>query len=355
MGSPLDGTYTVHPRFMNVKYPRNLNDNDLSLCEDTFTFPLNIPTQMSCFLQRIRLGEIIRSVVDARPPGQPDLDITEYHEVLALDRLFEQAISDFPPFLRVDAPIPAGAHQHLDLQRSIIHLGFYSRRARLHRPFLLQEYQKKQYQQSVSICLSSARTVMSIAARLLQKSLAINASSVSDFNLDDRPTTDSPSYHRLGAVISHMFLACTVLALHAGLQSNTTPGSGAIIPNTDTSSYPELGQACQLLSAAGRESPVAAGLVRGLVDVLRRYHFKGVETVGAEEPRNNMFRREDSAPVADDGSPIPVSNEDQAPPDIPVDIDLGLDEIWSDIMNTMPMTDGWDQVFAQLDTFCAAT
>lgn len=349
---------------MIVKYPRNLNDNDLSFCEDTFTFPLNVPTQMSCFLQRIRLAEVVRAVIDARPPGQPDLDITEYHDVLALDRLFEQAISDLPPYLKVGAPIPPGAPRHLDLQRSIIHLGFYSRRARLHRSFLLQGYNQEQYQQSIKTCLSSAQTVISIAAGLLRRSLGMSTNGA-DSPSSEPPSTMSPAYHRLGAVINHMFLACTILALNAGLQSKAPLAPGATTSPTDTNSHPDLAQACRLLSAAGRESPVAAGLVRGLVGVLRQYHVKGIENVADEEHRADMLGREAELSRIDDATSILVREEDQVPPDVsgdkvPPDVsgdtdDLGLDELWSDIMSTMPITDSWDQVFAQLDTFCAAT
>ena len=79
IGGPLDGTYAVQPRHMNVKYPRNLNDNDLGVVDDATTYPLNVPTQMSCFIQRIRLAELCRAVVDARDPGSPEVGFSTIH------------------------------------------------------------------------------------------------------------------------------------------------------------------------------------------------------------------------------------------------------------------------------------
>lgn len=200
MGGPLDGTDAVQPRHMNVNYPRNLNDNDLNICDDPLTFPLNIATQMSVFLQRIRLAEICRSVIDARAPGRVEIDVMDYNQVLALDRLFERALSELPPFLQLDEPIPPNAPRHLSLQRSIIQICFLSRRARLHRPFLLHDTQDQRYRPSLDLCLRSARTVISISLELLENSLE-TMSTKNKNGGHARQTTacsEEPMTHRLG-------------------------------------------------------------------------------------------------------------------------------------------------------------
>ncbi|KAJ0282118.1 hypothetical protein CBS470a_007961 [Colletotrichum nupharicola] len=105
MGGPTDGTYSVQPRQMNVKYPRNINDDANSLADENIDHPSDTATGISCFLRRIQLAEITRSIIDARTPGAPDAEITNYDQVTQLDRLFADALAELPEFLRPDGPI----------------------------------------------------------------------------------------------------------------------------------------------------------------------------------------------------------------------------------------------------------
>ncbi|KAJ3961582.1 hypothetical protein N0V92_001714 [Colletotrichum tropicale] len=105
MGGPTDGTYSVQPRQMNVKYPRNINDDANSLADESIDHPSDTATGISCFLRRIQLAEITRSIIDARTPGAPDAEITDYDQVSQLDRLFADALAELPEFLRPDGPI----------------------------------------------------------------------------------------------------------------------------------------------------------------------------------------------------------------------------------------------------------
>ncbi|KAF4910500.1 putative transcription factor lepB [Colletotrichum viniferum] len=275
MGGPTDGTYSVQPRQMNVKYPRNINDDANSLADENIDHPSDTATGISCFLRRIQLAEITRSIIDARTPGAPDAEITNYDQVTQLDRLFADALAELPEFLRPDGPISPGAPPHLHLQRDVVLLGFHSRRARLHRPFLLHDAQDAAYERSRDICLKSARTVLSIAIRLLkgsQKREPIRAYNARAMG------------RRLGCVIGHMFMACTILALNAGFdtsrdqQRGDAPSDGAITDAT-AETHAEVAQACRALASAGEESAVAARLVRNLACVLRRYRIQGVDDV----------------------------------------------------------------------------
>ncbi|KAI8309677.1 putative transcription factor lepB [Colletotrichum sp. SAR11_59] len=275
MGGPTDGTYSVQPRQMNVKYPRNINDDANSLADENVDHPSDTATGISCFLRRIQLAEITRSIIDARTPGAPDAEITDYDQVTQLDRLFADALAELPDFLRPDGPISPGAPPHLHLQRDVVLLGFHSRRARLHRPFLLHDAQDATYERSRDICLKSARTVLSIAIRLLkgsQKREPIRAYNARAMG------------RRLGCVIGHMFMACTILALNAGFntsrdqQRGDAPSDGAITDAT-AETHAEVAHACRALASAGEESAVAARLVRNLACVLRRYRIQGVDDV----------------------------------------------------------------------------
>ncbi|KAI5927229.1 hypothetical protein F4810DRAFT_351389 [Camillea tinctor] len=319
MGGPLDGTYTIQPRHMNVKLPRNLNDNDLDIMDETSSFPPSVPTQMSCFLQRIRLAEICRAVVDARAPGAPDVEITDFATVSSLDALFQQALSAFPAFLDPQQPVPRGSPRHLAPQRALISLGFHIRRARLHRPFLLRDTANARFRPSREQCLRSARTVLDIAVGLLDWA--------------DR----GPQPYRLGLVISALFMASTILALDPA--------------RADT--HGELSRACRVLAAVGETSEVAAGLVCGLKGVLRRHRVSGIDdsdgsvSLHAEYDRAQAVAVDLGARQQDEGIGTAGGGN--------VSDGLGFEELWNDVLNGMPMMEGYDQIFADLDVYCEPT
>ncbi|AEO70547.1 uncharacterized protein THITE_2010699, partial [Thermothielavioides terrestris NRRL 8126] len=172
IGGPTEGIYSVLPRHMSVRYPRNLNDNDLATWDESMTAPLNVHTQLSFILQRIRIAEITRAILDSRPAGSPDADTLDYDQVLALDRLFEQAVADLPPFyqIRHDSPVQPEPLDTLGLQRVLIQLGLLSRRARLHRPFLLLQgaAADPRHRQSRETCLACARAVVAISIGVIE-------------------------------------------------------------------------------------------------------------------------------------------------------------------------------------------
>ncbi|KAK1460760.1 hypothetical protein CMEL01_15057 [Colletotrichum melonis] len=356
MGGPTDGTYNVQPRQMNVNEPRNINDDEASLSNKAISMPSDTATTMSCFIRRIQLAGISRSVIDARTPGVPDAEITDYEHVLELDRLFADAIADFPPFLRPDGPIPETAPPYLSLQRDVVLLGFLSRRARLHRPFLLHDKQDAQYQSSREICLSSARTVLAIATRLLK---------VSQTREPVQTFSSRAIGCRLGCVIGHMFMACTILALHSGGVSSReglADGKEAcLVSDASAELHAEVVQACRALALAGKESVIAAQLVQNLTGVLRRYRVQGMDDAvpsEVEDDRESVdagLSTDDPEAVAtaglrtvyDDGGSAEKSS--LAGEDV-----LGLDSLWNDLLGDAN-TFGWDQLFAGLDSYCGPT
>ncbi|KDN68535.1 hypothetical protein CSUB01_10417 [Colletotrichum sublineola] len=356
MGGPTDGTYNVQPRQMNVKYPRNINDDEASLSDETFTMAPETPTAMSCFIKRIQFAELARSIIDARVPGVPDAEVLDYDKVLELDSLFEDAFSHFPPFLLPDGPMPDDAPPYLTLQRDVVLLGFYSRRARLHRPFLLHDKQDAHYKPSREICLRSARIVLSIAKDLLRASKDREAGSA----LQVRAITC-----RLGCVIGHMFMACTILVLNAGMDPSRgmqLAGEGHGLASATTSeSHAEVAQACCTLASVGEQSAGTEKLVRNLVGVLRRYRIGGMDdvvssdsehapTFGAESPNNVLDK------AAERNNKTSGSNNDHNTDYSPTlhEDDLGLHGLWDDMLGDASAF-GWDQLFAGLDTYCGPT
>ncbi|KAI2631141.1 hypothetical protein GGS21DRAFT_523452 [Xylaria nigripes] len=335
VGGPLDGTYTVQPRHFIVKRPRNLNDNDLSQSDETFTYPLNVPTQISCFLQRIRLSEICREMIDSRTPGLLDVEITDISKVTSLDLLFETALLEMPPLTAQEAP-PQFAQQ-----RDLILLCYHTRRARLHRPFLLHDTDNPRYERSRRQCVSSARSVLSISIGMLEKSSAV----------DQGQAFENPLAYRAGVVISGTFMACTILALNEGLIGNrSTDDAGTCEPASGT--HAEITRACRALAKAGETSSFAANLLRNLVRVLKQYRVKEIDDLvkPTAVPTNSDIATEGN--VGDDDA-FTARDQSHWIGD-PLDI-VDNFTMWNEFFATMPEMDGYDQLFADLDYCCGPT
>ncbi len=242
----------MQPRHFVVKRPRNLNDSELSQ-DETLTYPPDVLTQVSCFLQRIRLSEICREMADARAPGLLGVDITDSDIVASLDLLFEKMLAEMPPSLRKDGPMTQGAPLQLAQQRDLILLCFNFRRARLHRPFLLHDTDNPLHEASRRQCLTSARTVLSISIQMLEGPSAVCPDQ--DLGL--------PLAYRAGLIISALFTACAILALNAGLMWSRTKGDART--NDASEMHGEITNACRVLAKAGEKSAFAANLLRNLV------------------------------------------------------------------------------------------
>ncbi len=378
MGGPTEGTYSVQPRHMNVKYPRNLNDNDMMTFDDSTNSPVNHSTQMSYFLQRIRIGEIVRAVLDASHPGSSDGDIADYDQVLTLDRLFEQAFLNLPPFFQGQRPLLSQKLDTLELQRVIIQLGLLSRRARLHRPFLLQQRRyEPQHHRSREICLQSSRAVVALSINIIQSSLNIDQGgtmlSTRRYPVAERPDTEKGlSAHRLGFVINHLSTACTVLAIYAGSYTSSSINNPEMareredIP-TDKLEWAdisdELAQACRVLGALEAESPVAADMLRNLVALLKRYRVRG--TGGENDVSKHLVaditataHDETKWRAVDQTAAVPGFVEVVPPVDepavalVPDDASINLDGLWDDFV--LDSSHNYDELFADLDYYCGA-
>ncbi len=339
---------------MNVRRPRNLNDNDVAGVDQLTTAPLNTYTQMSYFLQRIRIAEITRAIVDARAPGAPDVDVADFPQVQALDQLFEQALMDLPPFFQIPRPIRFDELDTVGVQRAMVHLGLHCRRARLHRPFFLQRQgSDPRYAQSHEICLQSAQDIVSISLAIIERSLGIDlgrTATVASLAASGRTHAQRPlSVHRLGPVVNHMFMACTLLAFHAGTSPpsdfNPIQGYGGV--------RDQLAQAYRALAALGAESDVAAGLVRNLVGLLRRYQVQGIDgsemlnrlgTANLIVPDQTEARQKNRSALSEETLHPTTENSS-----------LSLDGLWDDFDFGSGDDDYYTHLFADLDYHCRST
>jgi len=343
---------------MLVRYPRNMNDVDLAHCDDS-TIPPDGPTSMSFYMTRIRLAEACRAVADTFAPGTASVADLSFDQVQSIDRLFDDALADFPPYMALDFPLPPSAPTQLPMQRSAIHLGLHARRARLLRAFLdPATIQAKPYHARFrKSCLKSGLVVLQVASALLRESMVKRAEEGVERppkQKDDLP--ESLAAHRSGTIVNHMFMACAVLATDPALSTSATDGDVEVEERRVA-----LADACALLEKAGEENPLAASVVKRLVAVLRKHSVHGVAVGGAA---TGGFA---AGPDALHGPPLvhPAGGEgtDDEPRitgDESYEAYEGMDledifqnnGLWDDFMSAMPAGDGWGTLFADLDSFC---
>jgi hypothetical protein len=156
---------------------------------------------------------------------------------------------------------------------------------------------------------------VSISIRIIESSLGVSDSKDDDDD-DESPVPRLPhpggirlSGHRVGTIINHLFMTCTVLAFYAGVQGqqhqDTTTTATTTPQNSTTAAavQAELAHACRVLAVLGAQSPIAAGLVRNLVGLLRRYRVQGVDGTAMLDQLsgNNHHGGERTAAKDDDG------------------------------------------------------
>lgn len=347
MGGPLDGTYSVQPRHMKVRYVRNINDRDLETQDENFEYLDHVPTDMSFLIHRTRLAEICRLALDARTPGAPDEDLLDIESAIYLDGLFDKILGQLPPFFQPGAEIPHDGPRCLELQRDTIMLAIHSRWARMHRRYLLSNHKDPRSRPLRERCLKSARISVSVATKMLDPSHVRLGWAQS--------AQPIPVTHRMGVVVGHLFMGCTMLALIAG----PNPGTAGNGDGTDALEIQEeLRQACRALTQSGRNSPIAATLVRDLTGVVRQYSGQGV-TDGVESHTSQDGDR----PL----SVLPEAAPEVDPGMVMMPGVMGMDEtlldgggleqngLWTDLLNTMTSTEAWDELFTGLDSYCGTT
>ncbi|KAF2025148.1 hypothetical protein EK21DRAFT_117077 [Setomelanomma holmii] len=169
---PGEGVYQAHPLHMCVNKPRNINDNDIRDGSVPESQPLNQPTDMSYFLQRIHLAEISRSIVDHNIIIAASSQRLEYYShVMTMDSELEQMRRSMPHFFELEeyAHDPENATSNIFLQAYMLNSLMHSQRCKLHLPYLTTgaKYNAK-YTSSRDACLRSAKYIIYAETRLLE-------------------------------------------------------------------------------------------------------------------------------------------------------------------------------------------
>lgn len=193
-------------------------------------------------------------------------------------------------------------------------------------------------------------------------------------------------------------MACTVLATDPSLRGEAEGTSPSMDPETERRRS-QLADACRLLEKAGEKSPMALGMVKRLLGVLRRHRVYGVGQETSEDMRTGAPPAGQAASSSAAEGPSTTEQEQQeqqqqqqqplpAPtlppqqqqqqqmmmamqPLDPSDVQMSTGPlgaqgqaswaydvmdpnglaggIWNDFLGTNPANNGWDQLFSELD------
>ncbi|KAJ5468226.1 hypothetical protein N7475_005978 [Penicillium sp. IBT 31633x] len=200
-GSPQEGAYVFQPRHMNVNYPTNIDDDLMEATGAQQAFPLSAPTVISGSIQRGKLANLCREVVDAMPSILLDSQEPDYEVILALDKNFHEYLEEIPEFFKLDKESIQKSQEiceerpYIAWQRVNLHFSFHTRLCRLHRPYHLEGVTNPKYAYSHMVCIRSAQTVLELRRAM-----------------DDIDPEAGWYPARFWRVMQHVFLAALTLA-----------------------------------------------------------------------------------------------------------------------------------------------
>ncbi|EEP81635.1 predicted protein [Uncinocarpus reesii 1704] len=249
-GGPGEGVYQVNPRHMIVKKPRNINDVDLVDNGPQLELPISQPTDMSYFLQRIRLAEISRSIVDHNPMAVISFGgLSYYAHVIAMDFELSEMINNIPSFFHLDryeantSSMSSGIFIQAYLLNSVIH----TQRCKLHLRYLTSgPNNNPNYASSRATCLTSARQLIRAEAQLERAQHPFVLIRL-----------------RLSGMLYGVFLASIALLMDAYIN-----GAGSL---QDEIRRGDVAEALRIVEGARSHSWAAANLHESLMQVLAKY------------------------------------------------------------------------------------
>jgi hypothetical protein len=249
-GGPGEGVYQTHPHQMMVNKPRNISDLDLLGNCSQPDLPISQPTDMSYFLQRIRLAEIARNMVDNNLSGAKSSGRPSYARIMAMDSELEQMIRNIPAFLQLDSYTDSpdlNEGSDIFIQAYFLNSLIYTQRCKLHLTSLTSgPSSHPAHASSRGICLNSARRIIHGETQLLQSQHPFIRVRL-----------------RLAATLHTVFMAGIVLFMDACINSNNSTEDDIL--NSD------VAEALRIIEDAGSYSLAAANLHESLMQILVKH------------------------------------------------------------------------------------
>lgn len=246
---------------MVVNKPRNINDEDLSDGANIVEKPISHPTDMSYSLQRIRLAELTRSIVDRNHLlGRHGWG---HGDIMAIDAELERFMADIPPFFNLETDDHNHNHDGTPRAHGIIIQAYmlnslvHTHRCKLHLPHLARGRRPSSdtdpdptHARSRDACLDAARLIIRTEMRLER---------------EDHPFV--PTRLRFPGILYGLFVA-TIALLADACAGGSASGVGVGV-----SGGSEVADAIRILgdAAAVGRSRTAADLLESLTLVLRKH------------------------------------------------------------------------------------
>lgn len=212
LAGPSIGTYLVHPNQLNVLYPANADDDDITPDGVHVRDFDRDPTEMTFSLCKIWLANVLRELVDTACKDDLEVNELNYDQVMEFDRKLLQCGQMLPFFMQNDEMSRISSQQidqerpYIAWQRNICDWALHTRISRLHRPFLFRGYTDFRYEYSRITCLRSDRAVFELA------------------NIMQEARGGFPDSSRLWIIVHHFVMATVALILDYCYTRNQ-PGS----------------------------------------------------------------------------------------------------------------------------------
>jgi hypothetical protein len=240
---------------MAVRWPANVDDDDLTNEVSPLERPSTQYTKMSYIRHRIQLGEIARCVADKILLVSTNLGPSKYSDVLAVDADIEKLIASLPPFYQLRGSRTSRLKSTEDYpsfircQKYFINLSIFTLRCKLNLPFLSLGFANKAFSHSRDACLDAARKAIQAEMELEEDDLL--------------PFVELRL--RMTGLLPGLFLATSALFMDICLRN--APASEEIRKG-------ETGHALRILESAARHSRLAGCLVRSMLQVLRKHSIE---------------------------------------------------------------------------------
>lgn len=326
--------YFIHPNHINVRFPKDSNDDEIVLGEDNKSVTKSQPTTMAFFLARVRLAHLCRELTDTVPLETSKLLRIPYEHIINLDKRFEGFLVDLPFFFRLDAesrerskPLEM-VYPKIPITRYCITTAAHTRRCRLHQKFLLRQSFDPRYAYSRRVCLESARAVIQI---------------YEDPQEEDGSKITAIARMGMAAHYTHMALVVMVMDLCYNIDGTS-----------EDERRTEVKAALRMLENARHVSPLLGRSLDALREILRKHN---VDLTGPAEPTTDDPAGLTQKAEAD--RPDLLSYTETQPaglgldfPELGGSIDASFDEFWQiAAQNEMDLdTTTWDNLFSALDT-----
>ncbi|KJR81438.1 uncharacterized protein SPSK_01018 [Sporothrix schenckii 1099-18] len=312
------GVYQTHPHMMRVREPRNMDDDQLGTAstDPIPGLPLDVPTDMSYLLQRVRLANIARGIVDRMPMvsstqfvGGPASSsaaaaalLAQYREsALASDAELDAMLRDMPPFLRMETYEQAGWEAGVDgddnknsssntknshgrphrshfIQAFMLHSLIHTQRCKLHLSYLTSwRRQTGNYTSCVLKHPDPARRPSVSAASTTSRAVCIDAARQiihAETQIRRRAAGHPFVQSRLSCVLYGVFLATIVLMIDLCADNGEDASSSPSAVDTRAAF-----SAMQIVADARPYSPAAAELYTSLTQLLAKHRPQLLEAV----------------------------------------------------------------------------